>query len=701
MFDSIQKIIDLGMYPIPLTPRSKAIKQKGWPDTRIKSTAEFASLSSKWYGSNAIPNVGIINGTEVNIDGRTWYIVCVDLDSRLAVEMADDHLPETACCGRAGAPKSHRFFACDAPTTFRNYCGLDNKGDKTKGIDILGTARQAVVGPSIHPDTGEQWTDVEGQLCTLPLKYLLMKVSELNDAVCVESNTEAFKETSGQAPERKANPRDREPGENSVGMNSFIPLPSGFQYDSDSTESPLEQLNRAATYSDSAILLNTAGWSYVNSSGDKHFWKRPGATKDQNGNWKNGRFSVFTNSDVTLPYNTLGYSYCDLVGHVHCASNSDITSAVRGTEPSPDVIIKLKGEVNNLKSFPEPGGWLSEAADYIESISRRPSRQMAIVSAIAALGTAVGRVATVSDRFTGIYATMLCKSGRGKDTCLKFPKQLMEALGRIDCYSGNPGSKWTLDKMLSTNPLTLIVDDEGVLKGSGGANSVSSEVSSRMRTFYSAKPGEWIAPCRSQKTRQGERIFSPCLSYVSAITPMAFKQMIGDGKETGTLGRMLIAVVNDWVDAKRERDVCRDSIPKRLVDALTPWMNVRTINQLPRTKDGHLELDPQADFEDWRLPEEFDNIEFVEVGISDAADDVFHDVINTKWSRPDDDNAELYNRLGEQARVLAGLRAISRTPTKVHGTEVNVKDAEWAVEMMDCVTHNLINIANLEGDSES
>jgi putative DNA primase/helicase len=118
-------------------------------------------------------------------------LVCVDLDSREAIEQADSFLPSTNMVdGRPGKPRSHRWYlVSNIPPEMTSAAaggiggpwkkGFNRASDRLRVIDFLGTGGHAVVPPSIHK-SGEQriWCGV-GDPAIVPMVELWDAVTKL------------------------------------------------------------------------------------------------------------------------------------------------------------------------------------------------------------------------------------------------------------------------------------------------------------------------------------------------------------------------------------------------------------------------------------------------------------------------------------------------------------------------------------------
>jgi hypothetical protein len=161
-----------------IKPGEKRPREKGW---NLQSFDPDALRE--------VDNVGIQAG---RLSGD---LVCVDLDSRHALALADQYLPPTGMVeGRPGKPRSHRWYRVEnipspliaerdvasgmGGPRIRHFNGPDGK----RLIDFLGTGRQAVVPPSLW--VSEDKTHCERREWDVFEEPAVLDCQELFDAVC-------------------------------------------------------------------------------------------------------------------------------------------------------------------------------------------------------------------------------------------------------------------------------------------------------------------------------------------------------------------------------------------------------------------------------------------------------------------------------------------------------------------------------------
>lgn len=128
-----------GWHPVPLQPREKAITIKDWQSLRIE-----ADDVPRHFKANS--NVGILTGEP------SGWLIDIDLDHALAVDLADEFLPPTdAEFGRPSKPRSHRLYYVTAPIeTYKRQLSRKDGGDML--VELRSTRAQTVFPGSWHKD---------------------------------------------------------------------------------------------------------------------------------------------------------------------------------------------------------------------------------------------------------------------------------------------------------------------------------------------------------------------------------------------------------------------------------------------------------------------------------------------------------------------------------------------------------------------
>jgi len=169
--DAARSYLSRGWIPVPIPAGKKGPVRKGWE--RLRPNAE--DLPALFAGEG---NLGLLLGAP------SGGLVDVDLDSPEARALADVFLPATGLVhGRASAPRSHRWYACDPPPPKTIRYRTPAAPDAPKGatlVELRSTGGQTVVPPSVHP-LGEsiEWTSPDGAPAEVRADVLGDAVAEL------------------------------------------------------------------------------------------------------------------------------------------------------------------------------------------------------------------------------------------------------------------------------------------------------------------------------------------------------------------------------------------------------------------------------------------------------------------------------------------------------------------------------------------
>ncbi len=140
---------------VPIPPKGKGPTELDW---------HRRAFDAKSFGNH---NVGLVLGT------RSGGLVDVDLDSPVAVELADDFLPATGMVhGRPGKRRSHRWYRLsDAPEGVLAF-----RGPKGMLVELrsgsLAKGSQTLAPPSRHPSGEELTWEADGAPAELTFNEL-------------------------------------------------------------------------------------------------------------------------------------------------------------------------------------------------------------------------------------------------------------------------------------------------------------------------------------------------------------------------------------------------------------------------------------------------------------------------------------------------------------------------------------------------
>lgn len=162
-----RRLLARGIIPVPVQAGSKRPAGDGW-QSRVPTAAELPTM---FQGPG---NIGILLGEP------SGGIADIDLDCVEAVELADKFLPPTAVVtGRPGNPRSHRWYRAVGALTrqFRDPV------TREMILELRSTGGQTLVGPSVHPESGERYEDFDGEPAEVDAGHLLHCAEALYRAV--------------------------------------------------------------------------------------------------------------------------------------------------------------------------------------------------------------------------------------------------------------------------------------------------------------------------------------------------------------------------------------------------------------------------------------------------------------------------------------------------------------------------------------
>jgi hypothetical protein len=169
--DHARDLLARGLSPIPVPYQTKAPQIPRWQHLRLT----LEDLPRYFNGHPC--NIGTLLGKNAG------WLVDVDLDHPLAVQMADQFLPPTGMIwGREGKPRSHWLYRVTGPASTRKHA------HKSIGtiVELRASNCQTIAPGSTHP-TGERvrW-DEDGEPATVDPDELSRAVCELKAAVLRE-----------------------------------------------------------------------------------------------------------------------------------------------------------------------------------------------------------------------------------------------------------------------------------------------------------------------------------------------------------------------------------------------------------------------------------------------------------------------------------------------------------------------------------
>ncbi len=163
-----------GWSVVPVPFRSKVPVYPGWQQLRISE----AELGRYFVGQRR--NIGVLLGKP------SRWLIDVDLDHALALELAATHLPPTgAIFGRAGKRRLHWLYIASHPVDTRQWRLPTNK---KMVVELRSTGAQTVLPGSVHV-SGEpiEW-DRDGEPAVIDPALLELGLQKIYEEVCRRLN---------------------------------------------------------------------------------------------------------------------------------------------------------------------------------------------------------------------------------------------------------------------------------------------------------------------------------------------------------------------------------------------------------------------------------------------------------------------------------------------------------------------------------
>lgn len=171
MLNETSRLRGMGFAAHWLRAKDKAPIKPDWANLPVASIDELKKTYRRGY------NLGVRIGEPSRVFGHYLHLIDLDIrdESRLeeAVEILKRYIPEFETLPRvksgSGGSSAHYYFLSDEafPSKKLAHCGEfdmvwdDKKGREVKKwkweIEFFGTGKQAVLPPSIHPDTGNPY----------------------------------------------------------------------------------------------------------------------------------------------------------------------------------------------------------------------------------------------------------------------------------------------------------------------------------------------------------------------------------------------------------------------------------------------------------------------------------------------------------------------------------------------------------------
>lgn len=526
----------------------------------------------RWSASKA--------GVCVALGNASRGVVAADIDTDVP-EIRDAILAvlPPSMTAKAGQKGETLFYRASASFPSRSFNLPGPDGRPTRVLDLLGSGKQSVLPPTVHPDTGQpyRWTRTE------PLDGIDPEDLPWIDDDIGERIAEALKPF-GYAAEPERPPRREAP---------------------EGEETPHRRVNNLAM-ADLGAWVPDLGLFRLKRRGNGYVavptWRpshtgRPMEKRGQN--LKIHPQGIRDFHDLERPYTPLDLVMCArgdeltqafewLAARVGYGEGIDLDLQPREVAERDGVFFDAAtGEVLDGPGASEPQvagegaggdprdlpiadlqvpGLVGEIADWIEATSPKPIRLFAIGAALLTVGTLIGRRVFCGAPRSGahLYLLTIAGTGAGKERPQEAMRQILDAVSSTRLHSGASSSAASLAMRLAERPVQVQIIDEvdKVLARSGNrnANAQERELVQDYCTLWGRGMGTFTP--NSTTTRGDILIHRPCLSFYGATTFVSFyEHMKAKLLANGFLNRFLVLPRFERVRARRPR------LPEEIVPA--------------------------------------------------------------------------------------------------------------------------------------
>lgn len=543
-----------GLRVVPIPAGTKGIFTKGWEKWRLG----FEDLPQHFNGASGAGNIGIMLGEP------SGGLVDVDLDCPEAIELADEFLPPTSVVtGRPSAPRSHRWYLAPGLKT-KQY---RDPVTKEMMLELRSTGGQTLVGPSIHPDSGEPYDHLDGIPPIVDGADLAARVAALAEAV-----------------ERRRYP-DGVPKRASRGRSSATrvrPVATAPRDDERvlrRAEAYLDALpgaisgagGHSTTYAAATALVHGFGLAPATALRMLHERFNPRCEPPWSDRELEHKIEDAASKPHDRPFGWLRDAMPDEPNDVdlsrfgQCAVEPDdgpVDDEPRdGAEPGP--------LPPSLLRVP---GFISELMDFSLATAPYPEPAMSFCAALVMQGFLAGRkVRDASDNRSNLYVLALANSGVGKEHPRKVNANLLVAAGMLEAIGDGLASGEGIEDAMFMHQSKLFQTDEvdGLIQAISKDKDARHEriMTVLLKMFTAANS---VYPMRVKAGKQSPGVIDqPCLCLLGTAVPKEFYAALSPRMlSNGFVARMVV------VEAGRRgvgQDVTPCELPNRLIETARRW----------------------------------------------------------------------------------------------------------------------------------
>jgi hypothetical protein len=649
LLDAARWCLSQGYMPIPVPPREKKPRLKGWTNLRLTE----AKLPAHFNGTG---NIGILLGDP------SGGLVDVDLDCAEARELAEQHLPPTGMkTGRHGSPVSHWWYV--APGARTKQCR--DPITKESIVELRSTGAQTLVGPSVHP-SGEVYDPLDGEPARVDAAQLAACVAALAEAVVRRRHPDL-------------------PGGGQRGPTSRPTARTGR-----SAASPEAVERRAAAYLDSmppaisgqgghnatyaAATAMVYGFALDREAAFRMLWERynPRCQPPWNENELRHKIEDAATKPHDKPYGWLrDAAPNDDPGDVDLSSFAPLQSGRAEKHDYP------------IERPPDPGpfpdhllrvpGFIQDVIAFNLATATRPQPVLAMAAAICLQAVLAARkVRDERGNRTNVYCVGIAPSGAGKDHARKVNKNVLFEAG-LNAHEGNEdlASDAGLVTAVENEPAILFQIDEfgRFLRTIGDPKKAPHlfNVLTALMKLYSSADTIFRGKAYADKKRN-KVVDQPCVSvYGTTVPENFFESLTADSLSDGFIARLLVFEADATPARQRSRAA---PVPEAILAIARSWGDFKPGGNLRAEHPSPVIIECTAE--------------------AGAVFDELAALVDMELRR-DEAGRSLWARAEEKACRLALIYACSRNPQQ---PSIDEEAARWACDLSVYLTRRMLFVCH-------
>lgn len=651
LLDAARWYLGRGYMPIPVPPREKKPRLKGWTNLRLTE----AKLPAHFNGTG---NIGLLLGDP------SGGLVDVDLDCHEARELAAQHLPQTGLkAGRPGSPASHWWYV--APGARTKQCR--DPITKESIVELRSTGAQTLVGPSVHP-SGEVYDPLDGEPARVDAAHLAACVAALAKAVV----------------------RRRHPGLADRGQRGRTSSPTARTGRSAANPEAVER--RAAAYLDSmspaisgqgghnatyaAATAMVHGFALDRDAAFRMLWERYNPRCQPP--WSERELRHKVEDAATKPHDK-PYGWLR-----DAPSNGDTADVdLSSFAPLQNERAETENHDNPIERPLDPGpfpdhllrvpGFIADVIAFNLATATRPQPVLALAAAICLQAVLAARkVRDERGNRTNLYCVGIAPSGAGKDHARKVNKNALFEAG-LNEHEGNEdlASDAGLVTAVENEPAILFQIDEfgRFLRTIGDPKKAPHlfNVLTALMKLYSSADTVFRGKAYADKKRN-KVVDQPCVSvYGTTVPENFFESLTADSLSDGFIARLLVFEADATPARQRARAV---PVPEAILATARWWGDFKPGGNLRAQHPDPLMIAYTAE--------------------AGAVFDELAVLVDAELRR-DEAGRSLWARAEEKACRLALIYACSRNHQQ---PSIDEEAARWACSLSEYLTRRMLFVCH-------